>query len=64
MAKKKNLCEECNGELGEDGVCQECGWTKEDVAVEKEVKEEDTDEDDHDGWDEDEKDSEGNEEEY
>jgi hypothetical protein len=39
MAKKKDICEECQGELGEDGVCQDCGWIKTDDSVDKEVVE-------------------------
>jgi hypothetical protein len=48
MAKKKDNCEECGGELGEDGVCQDCGCVKgETDAVPKEetAESEDTEED-------------------
>jgi len=48
MAKKSNSCEECGGELGEDGVCQDCGWVKEDTEAEPKeetAESEDIDED-------------------
>ena len=50
MAKKKDNCEECGGELGEDGVCQDCGWVKEGDAVEKEagIEEEEVEEESED----------------
>jgi hypothetical protein len=40
MAKKKDVCEDCGAELGEDGVCIECGWSKEGENVEEETSEE------------------------
>ena len=53
MAKKRDNCEECGGELGEDGVCQDCGWVKEEADAEPKgetAESEDTEEE----WDEDE----------
>jgi len=47
MVKKKDNCEECGGELGEDGICQDCGWVKEEADAEPKeetVESEDTDE--------------------
>jgi len=46
MAKKKDVCEDCGAELGEDGVCIECGWSKEGGTPEdsEETSEEDEDE--------------------
>lgn len=34
MAKKEDNCEECGGKLGEDGICQDCGWVKEEAEAE------------------------------
>jgi hypothetical protein len=31
MVKKKDICEECGGEFGEDGICQDCGCVKEEA---------------------------------
>jgi len=40
MAKKRDICEECGGEMGEDGVCTECGWSREGESSEEETEEE------------------------
>lgn len=47
MAKKKDNCEECGGELGEDGICQDCGWVKEEADA-TETKDETAESDDTD----------------
>jgi hypothetical protein len=44
MAKKKDVCEECGSELGEDGICIECRWSKEGGIVEEENSEEEKEE--------------------
>ena len=48
MVKKKDICEECGAELGEDGVCIECGWSKETGASEgsEEISEEEEESED------------------
>jgi hypothetical protein len=49
---KKNNCEECGGELGEDGICQDCGWVKEDDSDKKEALTEEDDSEDESSEDE------------
>ncbi|MFH1229167.1 MAG: hypothetical protein V1678_01945 [Candidatus Aenigmatarchaeota archaeon] len=46
MAKKKDNCEECGGEFGEDDICKDCGCVKEDDSVKKEATTEEDDSED------------------